>query len=133
MAGLCSSARATISRCARPPDSAITGACARSVRWNFTSRSSAAARDAAAAHSEEAAVEVQVLPHGQRAVERVRLRHDADQLLGDRRVAHDVDAADERLAGGRDHPRREHARGRRLAGAVGSEQAEDLALGRRSG
>ena len=48
MAGLCSSARATISRCARPPESAITGAFARSVRWNFTSRSSAAAREAAA-------------------------------------------------------------------------------------
>ena len=79
-------------------------------------------------HSEEAAVEVQVLPHGQRAVEGVRLGHDADQLLGDRRVAHDVDAADERLAGRRDHAGREHARGRRLAGAVGSEQAEDLTL-----
>ena len=47
------------------------------------------------AHAEEAAVKVQVLPYGQGAVERVGLRHDADQLLGDRRVLDDIDIADE--------------------------------------
>ena len=46
MAGLWSRARATISRCARPPESAITGAFARSVSRNLTRSSSAAVRDA---------------------------------------------------------------------------------------
>ena len=39
----------------------------------------------------------------------------------------DVDAADEGLARRRDDPGREHPGGRRLAGTVGAEQAEDLA------
>ena len=81
------------------------------------------------AHAEEAAVEVEVLPHGERAVERVRLRHDADQLLGDRGVRDDVDVVHERLSRRRDHARGQHARGGGLAGAVGAEQPEDLALG----
>ena len=48
MAGLWRIARATISRCAMPPESAITGAFARSVRWKVTSSSSEAARARAA-------------------------------------------------------------------------------------
>ena len=42
-------------------------------------------------HAEQPAVEVQVLPHGELAVQRVLLRHDAAQLLGQRRVGGDVD------------------------------------------
>jgi hypothetical protein len=78
------------------------------------------------ADAEETTVEVQVLPHAELAVERVRLRDDANQLLGGRGVPHDVDARDEGPAGGRDDPGREHPRRRRLAGAVRAEQAEDL-------
>ena len=40
----------------------------------------------------------------------------------------DVDAADEGTPARRDHARREHARGGRLARAVGAEQPEDLTL-----
>jgi len=82
----------------------------------------------AGSHPEEAAVEVEVLPDGQRAVERVRLRNDADQLLGHGRVANDVDTAHERSARGRDDARREHAGRGGLAGAVGPQEAEDLTL-----
>src|SRR5581483_8055214 len=46
-------------------------------------------------HPEVAAVEVEVLPHRELTVEGVRLRHDADDLLGPGGVGHDVDAADD--------------------------------------
>src|ERR1700722_434505 len=72
-------------------------------------------------------MEVEVLPHVQLPVERVLLGDDAKQLLGQRRVCDDVDAADIRVAGGGDHTGGEHPGGRRLAGAVGPEQAEYLA------
>ena len=39
-------------------------------------------------------MEVEVLAHGQLAVERVLLRDDADQLLGQRRMGDNVDRAD---------------------------------------
>ena len=51
----------------------------------------------AVAHAEVTTVEVQVLEDVQRSVERVRLRHDADDLLGERGMRDDVDPADERL------------------------------------
>ena len=46
------------------------------------------------ADAEQAAVEVQVLPHGQLPVERVLLGDDPDQLLGERGMGDDVDRAD---------------------------------------
>ena len=49
------------------------------------------------AHAEEAAVAVQVLPRRELAVQRVLLRHHADQLLDEGRVLDDVDAADQGL------------------------------------
>jgi hypothetical protein len=78
-------------------------------------------------HAEIATVEEEVLGDVERAVERVRLRHHADHLLGGGRVGDDVDAPDPRLARRRDHPRCQHADGGRLPGAVRSEQAEHLA------
>ena len=86
------------------------------------SRPGAGARDA-----EEAAVVVEVLPDGERAVERVRLRDDADLALHVGGVAADVEAGDERAPAGRDDGRREHPDRRRLARAVRAEQAEELA------
>ncbi len=70
---------------------------------------------------------VEVLPHRELAIQGVRLRDRPDQLLGQRRVGDDVDSAHVRRTRGGDDPRREHPRGRRLAGAVGPEQAEYLA------
>ena len=96
--GRCITARATISRCAMPPDSASTGIVARSVSWNRSSMSSASRLRLRAGHAEEPTVEVEVLADGQRTIERVGLRHDADQLLGRGRVRPHVDAADERPA-----------------------------------
>ena len=80
------------------------------------------------AHAEVAAVEVEVLEHGEAAVERVDLRDHADELLGERRLGDDVDVADEGLAARGDDPSRQHADGRGLAGTVGPEEAEDLAF-----
>ncbi len=57
-------------------------------------------------HAEVAAVEVEVLPDGEAAVEGVRLRDDADHLLGRGRVRDDVDAADAGRARRGDHARR---------------------------
>ena len=81
------------------------------------------------AHTEEPAVEIEVLPHGQRPIEGVCLRHHPDQLLCDRRLLDHVDATHKRLARGRDHPGREHAGRGGLARPVRPEQSEDLARG----
>ena len=79
-------------------------------------------------HPEESAVEVEVLPHAERAVERVALGHHADHLLRRGGVLDHVDAADERPAARGDDPGGQHARRGGLAGTVGAEQTEDLAL-----
>ena len=78
------------------------------------------------AHAEETAVEVEVLPDGERPVERVGLGNDPDHLFGQRRVRDHVDAGHDRPAAGGYDAGGEHAGGRRLAGAVGTEQPEDL-------
>ena len=72
------------------------------------------------------AVEVEVLPHGELPVQRVLLRHDAAELLGQRRVRGHVDPGQEGPPGGRHDPGGQHPRGGRLAGPVRAEQAEDL-------
>ena len=82
----------------------------------------------APAHPEVQAVEEEVLAHGEAAVERVGLGHHADDLLGQAGVGPHVDAADDRFAARRNDAGREHADRRRLARAVGPQQAEDLAL-----
>jgi hypothetical protein len=78
-------------------------------------------------HPEQSAVEVQVLPGGQLSVQGVLLGDDADELLDERRVAHDVDPTDERAAGRGNDPGRQHAHGGGLARTVRPEQPEDLA------
>ena len=77
-------------------------------------------------HPEEPTVEVEVLVHVERPIERVGLGHDADDLLGARGVRHHIHTADDGAPARRDHARREHPRGGRLAGAVRPEQSEDL-------
>ena len=78
------------------------------------------------AHAEQPAVEVQVLPDGELAVQGVLLGDDPAELLGQRGVGRDVDAGDERPAGGRDHAGGEDAGRGGLACAVRAEEAEDL-------
>ena len=84
-------ARATMSRCAIPPDRAYTDALAHLDSWNCSSSSSAIRRDASRADAEQPPVEVEVFPDGELAVEGVLLGHDPAELLGQRRVGHDVD------------------------------------------
>ena len=120
--------RATMRRWAIPPESVATSAFARSDRRKTSSISVATRLRLSGAHAEVPAVEVEVLPDGQAAVERVGLRDDAHHRLGLRRVSDDVDAGDGRGALGGDHAGREHAHRGGLARAVGAQQAEDLAL-----
>ncbi len=100
---------------------------ARSVSLNRASMSSASDARLRRVHAEEPAVVVEVLPDRQRAVEGVRLRYHADERLGLGGVLPHVDPADEGSTRGRHDPGGEHAGGSGLAGAVRSEQAEDLA------
>ncbi len=83
------------------------------------------------ADPEQAAVEVEVLPHVELSVERVGLRDDADELLGQGGVGHDIDLGDERLARRGDDPGGEDPGRGRLARAVGAEKPEDLTHGHR--
>ena len=78
-------------------------------------------------HAEETAVVVEVLPHGQRAVECVRLRDDTDAPLYGCRVVSHVQAGDQRPPARRHDDRGQHPDRRRLAGAVRAEQPEELA------
>ncbi len=80
-----------------------------------------------ARQSEELAVDIDVLPSGEIEIRGERLRDDADVLAHLARMARDVEAGDERMAAARRDERREHPHDRRLAGAVGAEQSEDLA------
>ena len=82
---------------------------------------------AGACDAEEAAVVVEVLPDGERPVQRVRLRDHADLALHVGCVAADVEAGDERAPAGRDDGRREHPDRRRFPRPVRAEQAEELA------
>ena len=83
--------------------------------------------DAAAGQPVDAAPEADVLIDGQQLVEREALRHVADTLFHRFRLAADVDAVDERRARRWAQQPAEHADGRRLAGAIAAEEAEDLA------
>ena len=71
-------------------------------------------------------MEVEVLPHGELAIERVLLGHDPAQLLGKRRMRSYVHAPDECPPRCGHHTGGEHAGCRRLAGAIRTEEAEDL-------
>ena len=75
----------------------------------------------------DAAVEIDVLAHGQVVVESELLGHVADDPLDVLALAGDVEAADERLARGRPEDAAEHPDGRGLARPVRAEEAEDLA------
>ena len=113
------------------------GACrpsrCRSARSAAASRSSAARTSAARAcrvrlgHPVQAALDDELAAAGLGRVGRAALRHVADALADELRLAPQVRAGDRRLARGRGDQRREHPERRRLAGAVRAEEAEDLA------
>ena len=86
-------ARATIRRWAMPPESSSTSA-RPSEQPEPLQQLLRRRPGPTVAHAEVTTVEVQVLEHVQRSIERVRLRNDADDLLGEGRVRHDVDPAD---------------------------------------
>ena len=70
--------------------------------------------------------ELKVLAHRHLRVERRRLREVSGPALGFDRLLEDVESGDDRLALSRRHVAGQDAHGRRLAGAVWSEEPEDL-------
>ena len=84
-------------------------------------------RDGAGVDAVELGVEAEVLLGGEVAVERRVLEHEADVPADVVALAGDVEAAHAGGAGGGPRQRAEHVDRRALAGAVGAEEAEDLA------
>ncbi len=78
--------------------------------------------------AEQAAAERYGRRYGREDVERDLLRHQADAGAGGAKVAKDVEAGDADRARGHRHRAANHPDQRRLPGAVGAEQGEDLAL-----
>src|SRR5262249_27748844 len=75
----------------------------------------------------DAGAEVQVLDDAHLRVQRAVLRHVADAPPDLDRLPEDVQAVDGGLAGGGRHVAGQDAHGGRFAGAVGAEEAHDLA------
>src|SRR6185369_14044644 len=80
-----------------------------------------------ARQAEVTAMEVEVVEHRQAAVQGVGLGDRGQAGAGQRRLGHDVDAGHQRLAGGGDDARGEHADGGALPRAVGAQEPEQLA------
>ena len=78
-------------------------------------------------HLVQVGVEVQVLEHRHVGVQAEALRHVGDDVLHAFRVTRHADAAERRVAGRRTQHAGQHAQRRCLAGAVGADQAEQLA------
>ena len=76
----------------------------------------------------DAGAEVEVLGDAHLGVEGAAFRHVADAAPHLDRVPEDIEAVDGRLAGRGGDVARQDAHGRALAGAVGAEKADDLAL-----
>ena len=118
-------ARATMSRCAMPPERAKTDALAYWDSWNREQLVGGLPR-CLRSHAEQPTVEVEVLPDGELPVERVLLRDHPAQLLRQGRVRGDIYAGEKHPSRRRNDARRQHPDGRRLPRAVRPEQAEDL-------
>ena len=117
------------SRRRMPPESLSTRVSRRSRRLARSSAQSIAARALRARDAVEVREDEQVLLGGQRHVEVVELRDDAALRARRLRVARQHVAEDLELALVGDRLRREHLHRRRLAGAVGAEQADARPLG----
>ena len=88
----------------------------------------APALELAAAEAVEPADEAQELAPGELVVEEGMVRQVAGDRLGGLRLAADVVPAEQHAAGGRREEPHHHPDGRRLAGAVGSDEAEHPSL-----
>ena len=85
---------------------------------------------AADGHAVDVGVESDVLHHREVRIKAEALAHVADVLLEALGVAHDIEARHlGGAAAGSEQDAGEHAHGGRLAGAVGADEAEDLAVG----
>ena len=115
------------SRRRMPPENCEIGLSAASSRPNRPSRSSAVVRALLDASALQPAEQPEVLAGGEVLVDRGVLAGDADQLAHHVRVLRDVDAEDLGAAAVHRQQGREHLQHRGLAGAVGAEDAEDLA------
>ena len=102
---------------------------AASVSPKRSSSSAARVRAARAREPRQAAEHHEVLGAGEHVVDGGGLAGEADPLLDALGIADDVDAGDDGGAGVGAGEGREHVDGRRLAGAVGAEEREDLAAG----
>ena len=80
------------------------------------------------ADAEVAALDAQAFAHREEGVEHQLLRHDAERLARGGVVGHHVVAHHRDAAGAGARQAGQHRDQRRLAGAVGAEQAEELAL-----
>ena len=129
--GRCSMQHASASRCFHPPESVPVSWSARPVR----PRSSSAAVDGGApvGHRVDARGEVEVLADREVVPEREPLRHVADVALDRRGLAAQVVSQARAGARVRRQEAAHHADGRRLAAAVGPQEAEDLAARDREG
>jgi hypothetical protein len=78
-------------------------------------------------HAVEPGLDLQRLARGEEGIEIELLRHDPDRPPGAARMDVDVEVPDLRAARGLDHEAGEDVDERRLAGAVGTQQAEDRA------
>ena len=127
--GRWTSARAMSSRRRIPPESLSTRVSRRSTRFAISSARLDGRAPLGASDAVEVREDEQVLLDGQRHVEVVELRYDA--ALGARRLRllGQPEAEHLDLALVRDRLRGEEAHRRRLAGAVGPEQADARAFG----
>ena len=126
-AGSCMTAQARASRCLKPSGS--SPAFAVEIRSQSKRRGHALELLAPASprQSVDAREEVQVLAYAQVAVERELLGHVAHASAGGAGGLVQVEAGHAGTAGGRPQQAAHHLERGRLAGAVGAQQAEDLA------
>ena len=126
--GSCTRPRAISTRRRMPPERCLTCLSFHCSSSTDSSSSGIRRRPLVARHAVQLGVDQQVLLDAQLEVARHRLRNDADRAPHVIRLLDDVEAADERGAGRRRKQRDEHPDQRGFAGAVRTEQPEDLAL-----
>ena len=121
-------AQPSASRWRQPPGRSRVSVFSRPSRPAISSTKRPARGESLARQAVDAAEELDVLVDGERLVEREALRHVANATLHAFGIATDVDAADQGRAGGGSQQAAQHADGGGLAGAVGAQEAEHLAL-----
>ena len=111
-----------------PPEKVLVGRSAQSASSSAVMSSAARCCGSRLGHPVEPALDDQLGAAGDLGRAAAFLADVADLVAHLGGVVQEVEARDGRLAAGRWQQRREHAERRRLARAVGPEEAEDLAL-----